>query len=466
MNAPAVWIFFPILVAASIWLIPSKRGIAITGSLISLLLAVVAARVPIDTVVSFGSLAFRLNSDFALLGRKLSLTSTDQPVLVIIYGLVAFWLLGTFVAGSSRRLVPLGLAITALLVASLAVEPFLYAAPILEVATLLAAPLLSPPDQKPGRGILRFLTYQTIAMPFILLAGFLLAGVEASPADSILVLRAATLLGIGFAVLLAVFPFHTWIPMLSEEAPPYSIGFILLLFPTINLLFGMGFLDRYTWLRSASALHNTLLTAGLIMLVSGGLWSAFQRHLGRMMGYAVMAQTGLALLALGLSNQRMGVELIFAFIIPRALALGLWSLALAILAARAPSLLFTDVKGMLRPYPLAAGGAVVASLSLAGFPLLANFPFTQVLWEQIARGGLSASLWFGLGLSGLCLGSFRMLGVLVLSPEGTPWIFNESGPQRILLGLGWMGLFILGLFPQWTQPLIASLPAVFERLGH
>jgi formate hydrogenlyase subunit 3/multisubunit Na+/H+ antiporter MnhD subunit len=465
MNAPLIWIIFPLSVAAVIWLLRNERAIAIAGSLISLLLAAMAARLPIETAVEFGSMAFRIAPTFEVLGRKLILTSTSQPVLVIIYGVVAFWFLGTLATEGARRIVPLGLSITALLVASLAVEPFLYAAPIIEMATLLCIPLLAPPDQKPGRGILRFLAYQTLAVPFILLSGFLLAGVEASPADTSLVLQAATLLGIGFALLLAVFPFHSWIPMLAEEAAPYTIGFILLLFPTINLLFGMGFLDRYTWLREAPMLKNVLQTTGLIMLCAGGFWSAFQSHLGRMMGYAVIAQTGMALLALGIGDQSLGVALSFAFIIPRAFALGMWALALATLKGPAPSLLFTDVKGLLRSYPLAAGGLVLASLSLTGFPLLANFPFTQILWEHTARLGMEQSLWFGLGILGLGVGGIRMLAVLAMSPDETAWVFNETWLQRTLLGLGWLGLFLLGLFPQWTQPLIVNLPAVFERLG-
>jgi hypothetical protein len=96
--------------------------------------------------------------------------------------------------------------ITGLMVASLAVEPFLYAALFIEMAVLLAIPLLTSIYSPPGRGIVRFLIYQTLAMPFILVTGWLLAGVEASPGDLALAAQSTSMLGLGFAFLLAVFP--------------------------------------------------------------------------------------------------------------------------------------------------------------------------------------------------------------------------------------------------------------------
>ena len=76
-----------------------------------------------------------------------------------------------------------------------------------------------------------------------------MAGVESNPGDIELLAQAAVLLALGFAFLLAIFPFYTWIPLLMEEASPYAVGFVLWIFPTVALLFMLGFLDRYAWLR-------------------------------------------------------------------------------------------------------------------------------------------------------------------------------------------------------------------------
>ena len=49
--------------------------------------------------------------------------------------------------------------------------------------------------------------------------------------------------------------------------------------------------------------------------------------------------------------------------------------------------------------------------------------------------------------------------------EDKAWELKESWMQMIMLGLGVIGLFLLGMFPQVLQPFIKDLPALFEHLG-
>ncbi len=97
-----------------------------------------------------------------ILGRKLTLTSADRSFLALIYGSAFFWFIPAISLKITWPLIPLGLAITSLLVAALAVEPFLYAALIIEIAVLLSIPLLMSQRQKPMKGIIRFLILQTL----------------------------------------------------------------------------------------------------------------------------------------------------------------------------------------------------------------------------------------------------------------------------------------------------------------
>jgi formate hydrogenlyase subunit 3/multisubunit Na+/H+ antiporter MnhD subunit len=464
MNAPTIWIIAPGVIALLLMLVENRRVLSLTGGVVAVFLAVSAQFVPMEEAFRVGSLSIRIESSLNILGRQLIIQPSEGPLLALIYGATALWFFGAEASKSALKFVPLGLLITALMIASIAVEPFLYAALFIEVVVLLSVPLVTSIYKPPGRGITRFLIYQTLAMPFILLSGWLLAGVEASPGSLSLAAQSAAILGLGFAFLLSIFPLYNWMPMLMEEAPPFAAGFLFWILPTVTLIFGAGFIDRYSWLRNSPELIPALRYSGLLMLITGGLWAAFQNHLGRIMAYAAIAETGFALLALSL-DLRLGIPILFFLFPARALGLALWSLALTILKERAPSLKYSDVRGLIRTAPFAVTGLALASLSASGFPLLAGFPARLALWDSLARASADAALWMGIGLVGLFTASFRMLAVLSMADEYTGWGVSENWLQAIMLGLGATGLFLLGIFPQVIQYFLAGLPTMFEHLG-
>jgi formate hydrogenlyase subunit 3/multisubunit Na+/H+ antiporter MnhD subunit len=252
--------------------------------------------------------------------------------------------------------------------------------------------------------------------------------------------------------------------MLAEEVSPYILGFLFWVLPTITIIFGMGFLDRYAWLRTSEQLGQILSFSGLAMIVTGGLFSAFQRHLSRQMAYAVIAETGFSLLALSLPTEK-AVETVFLLIIPRSLALLVWAMSLTQMKAKVSLLRFRTVQGLARIHPITSAGLILAHFSVAGFPLLAGFPIRLALWEGLASQSLGQAFWFLLGILGLLTGAIRTLAVLVMAPEGTGWEMNERWGSGIMIGVGVIGLFILGIIPQIFRPIMANLPAMFEHLG-
>lgn len=464
MNAPMIWILIPFVAGFIFLFFLHKRFSPLAGGSLSVVLALTALIFPIDTALLLGTVSIKISSSIQFFGRSFALHTADGPLIAIIYGLAALWFFGTEASGSATRFVSLGLMIVALFTASIAVEPFLFAALMLDMAAMLVIPLLVPVYQKPGRGVVRFLIYQTIAMPFILFSGWMLAGVEASPGDLGSTIQAGTILGLGFAFLLGVFPLYNWVPMLMEEASPYVTGFLLWALPTFTIIFALGFLDRYTWLRTSPQFSSAIQIAGVIMVASGGLFASQQKHIGRIMGYAAIAETGLCVVAMGLKSSEV-VNTIFLLLIPRGLELAVWALALSIIKRKAYFLRFSDVQGLARSYPIAVAALILAHLSMTGFPLLAGFPPRLALWQELARQSLTISFWVFVGLMGLLIAALRTLAVFVMAEENKAWEWNESWVQTIMLGLGVIGLFILGMFPQVLQPFIASLPTLFEHLG-
>jgi len=464
MSAPFLWIMLPIGMGTLLLLVARDRAINVLGGSITGLLSLLAAIIPIDTALLIGTVSFKLQGTFSVLGRSFSLHQADGPLLTILFGLAAIWFFGAESLGLSRRLIPLGMMILGLLVASIAVQPFIFAALLIEIASLLAVPMLLPPNQKPGRGLVRFIIYQTLAMPFILFAGWLLTSIETSPGDATLTSATISMLGMGFALLLAFFPLNVWIPMLFDETSPYLAGFLMWLLPLVTMLFAMSFLDRYSFLRSSTQLLSALRISGILMVFTSGLWSAFERHLGRLMGYAVIAETGFLLIGLGLGIGA-GVQSIFLQIIPRGIAFAAWAYALTIINSRADTLRFYDIQGALRVVPFASLSLIAAGLSVAGLPLLGDFPARLKVLQALAAQSPALLAWVILGMVGLLVGVIRTVHAAAGAPAEAAWESHEETTQRFWLSAGILLMFLLGILPQIMNPLIKNLPALFTRLG-
>jgi NADH-quinone oxidoreductase subunit N len=463
MSAPLIWILIPALVGGFLLPVRNQRLLALVGGSLCVFLSLIAILLPVDEVVTVQAFSFKLIPSFQILGRSFTLVNSDRGWLALLFGAAAFWFLASSAINVAHRLVPLGLVITSLLVSSLAVDPFLYAALLIEMAVLLSVPLLAPPGQKPGKGILRFLIYQTMAMPFLLISGWLLTGIAANPGNLDLVVFSAVILGLGFALLLGIFPFYTWIPLLAEETQPYIAGFILWSFPTVGMFFGLDFLDRYAWLRETPGLTMILVIVGIIMVIFAGILALFQRRLSRMFGYAVMLEIGFSLINVGVSGTPM--DAYFLLFIPRVLGMGVWSLALSNLHSQYSSLLLEEVAGAGRKWSLTSLGLVLAGFSIAGLPLLASFPARFIVWSSLAAWNLHYVFWVFIGSFCFFASISRALVSLVTAPKNTPWGMYESMPLRILIILACLALVIAGIFPSIITSVWQNIPPLFTHLG-
>ena len=464
MSAPILWIVLPFLTGGLILVLFGEKYSSYAGGMLSAILALTAVFIPIDTALLIGSISLKISPAVEVFGRSFQLNTTDAPLLAMIYGVSALWFFGAEASGKTLRFAPLGLIIVSLLTASIAVEPFLYAALFLAMATMLAVPMLVPLYQKPGRGTVRFIIYQIFAMPFILFSGWMLAGVEANPGNLASTLQAGVMLSMGFAFLFGIFPLYHWIPKLMEETSPYAASFLLWAFPTFTIIFALGFLDRYTWLRNTPQISNVILSSGIIMTATAGFFGAFQRHLGRTLAYAAIAETGLLLAAISLRSVDF-LSIVFLILISRGVELSTWALAISVIKQKAYLLKFSDVQGLARKYPVATGALIFAHLSTTGFPLLGGFPPRLALWQELSSASPIAMLWIFLGMAGILISAIRSLATLVMADEDAKWEWNETWAQTAMLVIGTFGLILLGILPQVLQPFLRGLPALFEHLA-
>ncbi len=156
MNAPLIWMVSPLIIAVVFWLLQRRVTLVIVlSTALCALLALLAWAVPIASAVKLGPWSFEVQSSLTVLGRRFVLDPGDRSFLALIYGIGAFWFFGTRIAGAHRHFIPIGMAVLALMVAAMAVDPFLYAALVVEIAVLLSIPMLVPPGRVVGQGIAR-----------------------------------------------------------------------------------------------------------------------------------------------------------------------------------------------------------------------------------------------------------------------------------------------------------------------
>ncbi|HQV94695.1 MAG TPA: hypothetical protein PLF41_09535, partial [Anaerolineales bacterium] len=126
-NAPTLWILVPFGLGILLLFIRNARTVSALGGALAVLLALAAQFIPIETALRFGELSIKIDSSISVLGRILLISPAEGSLLALIYAGSSLWFFGSLAAERSARVVPVGLMITALMVAALAVQPFLYA---------------------------------------------------------------------------------------------------------------------------------------------------------------------------------------------------------------------------------------------------------------------------------------------------------------------------------------------------
>jgi formate hydrogenlyase subunit 3/multisubunit Na+/H+ antiporter MnhD subunit len=478
MSSPFLWVLLPIAIGALLLLYRRPDDTPLFLALgASLVLAWVAWQVPIDVVMQLGSVSFEISPTLVLFGRNFTLGEAHRTLLSFIYLAQAFWLLGAFITRPGRLFAPLSLISVGLFVAALSVQPFLYAALMLAAVVLIQVPLLAPPGSSPGPGMQRMLLFQLFAVPFILFTGWLLTGVEASPGNLNLILRSGLLLALGFSFLMALFPFHSWLPMLARESHPYIFGFLMFFLSNISSLFLLSFIDRYVWLRENPAVYQLLLLAGTLGVLLAGLWAAAERNLGRLLAFACMAAIGGLLQAIGLGGAA-GVQTFFALMLPQAWAL--WALAacLGLLASELESFDLEVAQASFRHHPLLVLTLVAGLFSIAGAPLLGTFPAHLSIWRGLGEQSVLLLVLSLLGSLGLLAAGIRLLlaGLAAArKPAAAPASRDVTGrpvePRHDFANPYIWGFFIIwvvtllgyGLLPAFLAP-VSRLAAMFSQL--
>ncbi len=446
MNAPAILVAGSFLLAVGAALVRNRPGLSgLLAAIGAAALGAFAMFVPLEEAVLAGGVSLKVGGVWSVLGRALVLDSSNRAAVGFLYLLCGFLFAAGGVARPGRTFFAVGVLGLASVAASLMIRPFLYAAILVEMTAMGSVWLLAGRNRESQSGALRLLSLSSLGMMAILLAGWMVeaAGVAAGAPE--VAARAALLLGLGFAILMALPPFHHWLPQVAEGSHPYAVTLVTALLQSAGLFFLLRFLESYPWLRESQMLFRGIRWAGIAAVVLGGAWGLVEASFSRFVAYVLVADVGVSLLAISVQSAE-GYRMALTMVAARSIGLAVWGLGAAVLAPRLPAEGAQRFRGAARHAPLASLVVFVGLLSLIGFPATAGFPARWLILEILSPHDAPAALIL-LGAAGLLIVSLaRWLGVFLARSEGQA-IPVAASWERVFLWGGVALCLALGVFP-------------------
>ena len=412
---------------------------------------------PLDEAISLLGIPLRLDSTWVILGRPLSLSPQNRAGVGFLFLVGALFFGLGWAAAPGRSFVPVGLIALGLLAGALTVQPFLFAAIFLELAAMACVLILIPPGSRSERGVLNLLVLYSMAMMAILFTGWLLENVGVTSVTPELALRVILLLGLGFAILLFVPPFHYWLPSIVEKVSPYSLAFVAIILQSSGMFFLLRFLDNFAWMRADPLITSAIQATGILMIVFGTIVAVAQVSFLKIAVYILVADIGVSLLAIG-SGLESGTEIAVGLSSVRVVGLALWGLGAAIMSKSGYS------SGAGRAAPLATAAALLGVLSLAGLPLTAGFPWRWILMAQSSESSNPGAILMLISMFAILWVVLRWTRVLFeMEPTAAEIELRTDGRVAVALMAG--ACVLLGILPQLVTPWVSLATAGLANLS-
>jgi len=292
---------------------------------------------------------------------------------------------------------------------------------------------------------LRMLTIVVFSSLLILIASWALEQRAASPENVTLATVSGLTLTLGYALQLAIVPFHVWILPLHRQGRPLAITTLGVVYAIVALLRLHSLFQTSMWLGGSEFFAALLFGGGIITYLGGCVMAAPQRSYSGVLGYAALADFGLVLMgvAAGTALAAARATLHLAY---RGLAIVAMSMGIATVRHLRGDDAVGSLRGAFRQAPMSFLGIIVGGLSLAGFPGTAGFTTRLSLYESLTAH--HSTLLIAMVICGLGpLWGFMRCFTAALSPSLEPLDRHEpwfAGAFAALVGLA---LGILGFLP-------------------
>jgi NADH-quinone oxidoreductase subunit N len=443
------------------WAFPAALLSALTAGGLALL----CLRLPLDRTALVLGQEVAFGQPVVVLGQTLMVDSFGQLWLAFVFGLAAVCYLFAWRVSQGRSFFAFSLVMLSLYSLTTLLQSFSLAVITFAISATLAVFIIQAGQRGSTRGAQRYLLVTLLAVPLLLVGGLTMEPSPLGPDNAELIdlaLETAAPLALlavalGFGLLLAAFPFGTWIPAVATDAPPIVSAFLFTAGHTMGLFLVLLFLRDASPALNIASTPEVLQLVGLVMVVAGGLMAAVQRDFGRLFGYAVLSDSGYLLMALGSSSQALTLTLLHA--VNRAVSINLLAASLAILRHQARTDRFRALCGAARQLPVAATGIALGLLALAGFPLTAGFATHWSVCRAVASEQWAWTLIMLASSAGIVVGLLRGLGSMMDGETSITLTRQPLAASMMVLILGAL-VIILGLHPQlFLDPVQSAVKA-------
>ncbi len=473
-------IAFPIIMSVSCFVLRKQTRLVIVAAATTALAQIaLVAQLPLDEPAR-------------LLGLTLTLDPLSRLFLLAFLCGGALSFLATWRLPHGENFVPVALLILGMICAILLLlqEPFTVSLLLISAglaAVLAIVDLPTGSSSLVGRATiataLKYLVLMVIAgvmmyMAFVLVSIYRPGDVAGRVAPAHLILA---LMVVGFGLRLAVVPFHSWLPDLSQDAAPMVSAFIITVINITSLLFLINTFQFFPVLVAENERGMRILMGiGVMTAGLGAVLALAQTNMRRTVGYLLVYDAGMVLFGLATTTPLGLTGAVFeAF--NQIIVVLLLFICLGLLErpdGRPANVVRRD---LLRRWPIAGVGFLGGGLALLGLPPFNGFVSKLLLYQAAAQsGGIYLALLLlatGVALLALLrLARDRLLGQDEDAPaEETPILLGTTDLDRpverrlereprgmaLLAGALLALCLAIGLYP---EPLLATINDVIRGL--
>ncbi len=213
---------------------------------------------------------------------------------------------------------------------------------------------------------------------------------------------------VGFALKLALFPLHLWLPNAYTYAPSVVSVFLaatatkVAVYVMLRMLFTVfpqGF-------ALATPAEELFIVAGIAGIITASVYAIYQENIKRLLAYSSVAQVGYMALGIGFASAA-GLTATLVHLFNHALMKGALFMAIGAIIYRIGDCRMEQIHGLGKAMPWTFGAVIIGSLSLIGVPGTAGFiskwyliiaALEQQAWVSVAAilfGSLLAVVYAG-----------------------------------------------------------------------